>query len=44
MDGSYSMDGAAPWMRALAPDLLSENDLAESAFAMVRLIVDLFLL
>ena len=44
MDGSYSMAGAAPWMRALAPDLLSENDLAESAFAMVRLIVDLFLL
>jgi len=36
LSGTYSKAGAAAWMRAKAPDLLPENDLAERPFAKVR--------
>ena len=35
LSGAYSKAGAAAWMRAMAPDLLPENDLAETPFAKV---------
>ena len=36
LSGAYSKAGAPAWMRAKAPDLLPENDLAETPFAKVR--------
>ena len=38
--GKYSSAEAEPWMKELAADLLSENDLAESPFAKVPLVCD----
>ena len=38
LTGCYSAEGAEAWMRAKAPDLLNENDLAETPFAKVPLI------
>ena len=35
LSGTYSKSGAAAWMRAKAPDLLPENDLAEIPFAKI---------
>jgi len=35
LTGCYSTEGAEAWMRAKAPDLLNENDLAETPFAKV---------
>ena len=38
LSGTYSKAEALDWMRQKAPDLLNDNDLAESPFAMVRYI------